>query len=409
MDDAQPLPMTRGNHMPTRGGASTCGEILELVRAGTVRTRREIQDLTGLSRSTLAQRMSQLLAAGYLRESGQIAGAAGRPTKVISFDGARQFVVSAGLGANHAELAVIDADGAILAETIHDIRIEDGPETTLRRVNRRLTDLITASQIDRGRCVGLGVGVPGNVRTATGRPHHPSLMPAWHDYPIAEHLSRAQRIPTYVDNDANLMALGESRVRYPTAASVVFVKVGTGIGAGLVLSGRTERGMAGAAGGIGHIRITGRDPELRCTCGAFGCLATHASGGALVRQLQQEGREVSKTRDVVVLVRDGDPLAISLVQDAGRLIGKVLATSVALLNPSIIVIGGEIATAGPYLVDAITEVIHDRTVPTVSRGLIIAATALGERAAAHGARHLVIDETFSAAAVDARLNESAAG
>jgi predicted NBD/HSP70 family sugar kinase len=394
--------------MQHRGGAVTSGEILELVRAGTVRTRREVQDLTGLSRSTLAQRMSQLLTAGYIRESGQIVGAAGRPTKVISFDGARQFVVAAGLGANHAELAVIDADGGILAEATHDIRIGDGPERTLRRLNRRLTDLITASQIDRARCVGLGVGIPGHVRTASGRPNHPPLMPGWHDYPIAEHLSRAQHLPVYVDNDANLMALGESRVRYPTAASLVFVKVGTGIGAGLVLSGSTERGTAGAAGGIGHIRIAGHHPELRCTCGAFGCLATQASGGALVRQLQEAGREISKTRDVAHLVRDGDPLAIRLVEDAGRLIGKVLATSVALLNPAIVVIGGEIGVSGPYLVDAITEVIHDRTLPIVSRGLTIAVTALGERAAAHGARHLVIDEMFSAAAVDSRLNESAA-
>jgi predicted NBD/HSP70 family sugar kinase len=393
--------------MSNRAGSVRAGDVLELIRAGTVRTRREIQDRTGLSRSTLAQRMSELIGAGYIREIGQITGAAGRPTKVISFDGAHQFVAAAGLGANHAELSVIDADGAVLAEAVHDVRMEDGPENTLRQLNRRLNDVIAASQIDRTRCVGLGVGIPGNVRPVSGRPNHPPLMPGWHDYPIAERLREAQGLPTYVENDANLMALGEARVRYPTAVSLLFVKVGTGIGAGVVLSGKVERGTAGAAGGIGHVRVSGYDPELRCTCGAYGCLATQASGGALMRRLRQAGRTVSRTRDVARLVQGGDSLAIDYVQNAGRLIGEVLANAVALLNPAVVVVGGEIATCGPYLVDAITDVIYDRIVPLVSRGLTIAVSALGERAAAQGARHLVIDAMFSAAAVNARLADGA--
>jgi predicted NBD/HSP70 family sugar kinase len=267
--------------------------------------------------------------------------------------------------------------------------------------------VIATSQIDRTRCVGLGVGIPGNVRPVSGRPNHPPLMPGWHDYPIAERLREAQGLPTYVENDANLMALGEARVRYPTAVSVLFVKVGTGIGAGVVLSGKVERGTAGAAGGIGHVRVSGYDPELRCTCGAYGCLATQASGGALMRRLRQAGRTVSRTRDVARLVQGGDSLAIDYVQNAGRLIGEVLANAVALLNPAVVVVGGEIATCGPYLVDAITDVIYDRIVPLVSRGLTIAVSALGERAAAQGARHLVIDAMFSAAAVNARLADGA--
>ena len=383
-------------------GTASAGEILAMVRAGTVRTRRELQDVTGLSRSTLVQRMAQLMEAGYLRETGQVAGTAGRPAKIISFDGANQFVVAAGLGATHAELAVVDADGTLTAEAMHELRVEEGPEQTLRRLNRRLTDLITAAGVDRDRCAGLGVGIPGPVQFGTGRPNQPPLMPGWHDYPIAQHLGGAQGMPTYVDNDANLMALGEARVQHPGAASLMFVKVGTGIGAGLVLDGRIERGVGGAAGNIGHIRIDA-DDEHRCTCGARGCLATQASGGALVRRLAAAGRAVTTARDVAQLARDGDVLAIKLVQQAGRLLGEVLATSVTLLNPSVLVIGGEIGTAGPYLLDAVTEAIHERTVAVISRGLTIVTSALGERAAVHGARHLVVDERFSAEAVDARL------
>lgn len=382
----------------------TAGSILELVRAGRVRTRRELQDVTGLSRSTLSMRMTQLTAAGYLRESGQVAGATGRPAKILSFNATGQVAVAVDLGAGHAHIAIVDGGGEILAEAFGELRIASEPDDVIRQVTRRVADLIARSGRPRSQVVGVGVGIPGPVRFETQRPNRPPLMPGWHDYPIAERLSEALGIPVFVDNDANLMALGESRVRYPSEPSLLFVKVGTGIGAGVILHGQPERGVAGGAGDIGHIRIVEGEAGLPCTCGATGCLATEASGAALVRRLRASGRPVDTLDEVARLLSGSDPLAVEEAGRAGRLLGEVLATSVALLNPAVLVLGGAVPGAGRWFVDAVRGAVFARTVPMVTRDLVITASELGAEAAIQGARHLVLDQVFSAGAVDARLS-----
>jgi predicted NBD/HSP70 family sugar kinase len=394
-------PMTMSPSSGTR--SATPGEILGLVRAGKVRTRRDIQDLTGLSRSTLALRMTELTEAGFLRETGLVAGTTGRPAKVLSFDGARQQVIVTALGAARAALAVVDGHGQILASASHEMRVGDGPERVLKRLIRRVADLTDNAVPDMGRVAGVGVSVPGPVSPTTGRPTHPPLMPGWHDFPVAERMSRALGTHVFVENDANLMALGEAREQYPDTPGLLFVTVGVGIGAGLILHGVPERGVAGGAGDIGHVRLSGAAPQLVCTCGSVGCLATQASGGALARKLKEAGRSVETSRDVVEAIAAGDGLAIELVREAGRALGEVLATSVALVNPAVLVLGGEISLAGTYLMDAVSETVHERTVPLVTRGLTIAQSALGADAVIQGARHLVIDQAFSPRAVDQRL------
>ncbi len=179
--------------------------------------------------------------------------------------------------------------------------------------------------------------------------------------------------------------------------------MGTGIGAGVILHGQAERGVAGGAGDIGHIRIMPEGTGRLCTCGAVGCLATEASGGAVARQLTEAGIPASHPADVVRLVADGDVTAIEAVQRAGHLLGDVLATSVALLNPAALVLGGSLSATGDVLVDAVRETVLARTVPLANRELTIAGSTLGSDAAVQGARHLVIDQTFSPAAIDARF------
>jgi predicted NBD/HSP70 family sugar kinase len=381
---------------------TSAGAILELVRSGQVRTRRELQDLTGISRSTLALRMTQLVDAGYLRETGQVAGVTGRPARILSFDEAAQLVLAVDLGATHAHLAVIDAGGRVLAEASSEIKIDSGPDDVLRAVTRRLFELLARCNRELADVAGVGVGIPGPVRFSTRRPNQPPLMPGWHDYPVAERLGEALGVPVFVDNDANLMGLGEMRERYPTSPSLLFVKVGTGIGAGVILRGEPERGIAGGAGDIGHIRM-GSQYARQCTCGAIGCLATEASGGAIARELTEAGTPASSTADVTRLLAAGDPLAIELVTRAGTLLGDVLATSVALLNPEVLVLGGSIAATGDHFLRAVRESIFARTVPLATRELVITPSSLGADAAVHGARHMVIEQAFSADAVDGRL------
>ena len=394
--------------MSAANGASL-GAILELVRSGQARTRRDVQDLTGLSRSTLALRMSHLLEAGYLREAGQVARSTGRPARILSFDESRQLVLAVDLGAMHAHLALIDAGGQILMAATASQRIDAGPDEVLRYVTRRLTELLARSGRSLSEVAGVGVGIPGPVRFNTQRPNNPPLMPGWHDFPVAERLSSVLGLPVFVDNDANLMGLGEARARYADSPSVLFVKIGTGIGAGVILHGQAERGVAGGAGDIGHIRITPTGQGRLCTCGAVGCLATEASGSAVARQLTEAGIPATTSADVARLVALGNPRAIELVQRAGRQLGDVLATSVALLNPATVVLGGSLSAAGNPFIDAVRETVFERTVSLANRELTITGSTLGSDAAVQGARHLVIDQTFSPAAIDARFGRFESG
>lgn len=391
----------------TSGNASA-GAILALVRSGRVRTRRELQDVTGLSRSTLSLRMNQLTSAGYLRETGQVTGSTGRPAKILAFDEEAQLVVAVDLGVTHARIALIDGSGRTLAEASGELQFPSEPDETLRYVARRVTEVVAQSGRSMSEVVGVGVGIPGPVRFDTQRPNTPPLMPGWHDLPVAQRLGQSLGVPVYIDNDANLMGLGEARSRYPDAPSVLFVKVGTGIGAGVILNGQPERGIAGGAGDIGHIRIV-RSGGRQCTCGAFGCLATEASGAAILRDLREGGADVHSIADVGRLASAGDPEVQRLAERAGHLLGEVLATSVALLNPAVLVVGGLVPAVAPGLVSAVRESVFERTVPLATRELTIAASALGGDAAVQGARHMVIDRVFAPEAVDARLAVATAG
>ncbi|HEU0214570.1 MAG TPA: ROK family transcriptional regulator [Jiangellaceae bacterium] len=389
--------------MPRKALTATAGQILELVRSGQVNTRRQLQEQTGLSRSTLGLRLAELISAGYLNESGLRAGAAGRPAGILSFADGDKYVLVADLGATHARVALQDAAGSTLATSAEHLRIEDGPEPVLHELRNRFGGLLSAAGRSPADLCGIGVGVPGPVDFATRRLQQPPIMPGWHDFPVAEVFENAFGVPTLVDNDANLMGLGEARRHYPDVASLLFVKVGTGIGAGLILHGQPERGVAGAAGDIGHIRVAHPVDGLRCACGATGCLAAHASGGALARQLTERGIPASTSHDVVRLVQTGNAEAIAMVRTAGQLLGEVLATAVAVLNPAVLVIGGAMALTHEYFLLGVRETLYERTVPLATRDLTVTSSALQDRAAIEGARIMVVDQEFSAEAVDSRL------
>ncbi|MBM7790016.1 ROK family transcriptional regulator [Tenggerimyces flavus] len=387
------------------------GEILELIRSGQVTTRRELQDLTGLSRSTVALRLAPLIANGYVRARVRRSGSAGRPANALSFDETGKLILAADLGATHGRYALTDAAGTVLAESAGELSIGSPPQTVLRTVIRRFRDLIRRTDRPVGQLAGIGIGVPGPVDYARGRPVQPPIMPGWHDYPVAAELSAAFDCPAFVDNDANIMGLGEMRTHYREEASLLFVKVSTGIGAGVILSGRPQHGVAGAAGDIGHIRIAHPVEGRRCACGASGCLAAHASGAALARRLSDAGLPAVSSLDVVRLVHEGHPDAIEAVRTAGSLLGEVLSTAIALLNPSVLVLGGDLVLTHEHFLLSVRQAIYERTVPLATRDLAIAGSQLGIRAGVEGARHMVVDEVFSAEAVDARLEtlETAGG
>jgi predicted NBD/HSP70 family sugar kinase len=357
-----------------------------------------------LSRSTVAARVDLLVEAGYLRESGREASARGRPSHVLGLDGSSRVVLAADLGAAHATVAVCDLAGHPLAEAVHDLRLADGPEPVLRWVEERWREMLAATGVSSDRVLGLGVSVPGPVDVVTGRiVHHTSVMPGWHDYPFREDLEQRFGAVCVVDNDANAMAIGEFHSEWPTSSPLLFVKVATGIGAGMVVDGRLVRGADSGEGDIGHVRITSADDGPLCVCGARGCLAASASGRALARMLREQGEDVPDSRSVVQLALTGHAEATRLVREAGLMIGDVLATAVSLLNPRILALGGDLVLVQDHFVGAVRERLYQRTQPQAARGLHVVASSLGDRAGVLGAARLALEEVLSAESVDRAL------
>ncbi len=383
-------------------GAAGAGTVLRLIREGRATTRAEIIAMTGLARSTVTQRLDQLLAERLVVPAGEAASTGGRPPSVLAFNRDAGVVLAGDLGATHSRLALTDLGGEIVGELAEDIAIAGGPEAVLDWVEAGFDALLANAGRTAAHVRGIGIGVPGPVEFATGRPIAPPIMPGWDGYPVAARLAGRYGAPTLVDNDVNTMALGEHWTHWRTTDHLLLVKVGTGIGCGIVAGGTILRGAQGAAGDLGHIQITS-DASVVCRCGNVGCLEAVAGGGAMAAQLRAIGLDAEDGRDVVALVRAGRPEAVGVVREAGRVLGSVLATSVNLFNPGVIVIGGDLSHAEEHLLAGVREVVYQRSLPLATRSLRIVRSRLDERAGVVGASVMVIEHVLSPDAVDDAL------
>jgi predicted NBD/HSP70 family sugar kinase len=383
--------------------APGAGAILQLVRSGQAATRADLAALTGLARSTVAQRVDALLAMQLLVARGDSQSTGGRPPTMLAFNHEAGVVLAGDLGATHSRVAVTDLGGTILAQTWRDIAIAEGPEAVLSWLESAFDGLL--EEVGRGPDAvrGVGVGLPGPVEFATGQPVNPPIMPGWDRYPVGDRLARRYRVPALVDNDVNIMAVGEHWSNWREEAFLLFVKIGTGIGSGIVAGGHVHRGADGAAGDIGHIHVPDHD-DIVCRCGNRGCLEAFAGGGAMAVRLREQGLPTQTSRDVVDQVRAGRPEALQLIREAGRTVGGVLATSVNMLNPAVIVIGGDVARADEPLMAGIREVVYRRSLPLATGRLRIVRSQLDDGAGVIGAAVMVLEEVLAPAAVDAAIS-----
>jgi predicted NBD/HSP70 family sugar kinase len=387
---------------PTQASSGGAGAILQLVRSGQATTRADLAAMTGLARSTVAQRVDALLARGLLVSRGDSPSTGGRPATMLAFNDGAGVVLCGDLGATHSRVAVTDLGGTVLAQTRHEIAIAEGPEVVLGWLEATFDGLL--DEIGRGHDAvrGVGVGLPGPVEFATGRPVSPPIMPGWDRYPVGDRLATRYGVPALVDNDVNIMAVGEHWSTWRDEAFLLFVKMGTGIGSGIVAGGHVHRGADGAAGDIGHIHVPDHD-DIVCRCGNRGCLEAFAGGGAMAARLREAGLDTHTSLDVVDRVRAGHPVATQLIREAGRTVGGVLATCVNMLNPAVIVIGGDLARADEPLLAGVREVVYRRSLPLATGRLRIVPSRLDDEAGVVGAAVMVIESVLAPDAVDAAL------
>jgi predicted NBD/HSP70 family sugar kinase len=379
------------------------GALLRLMRDGQPRTRAELAALTGLARSTIAQRIDALLGANFIGPAGEATSTGGRPPAQFAFNPSARVALAADIGATHARVAVTDLAGQVLAEHRDDLDVGLGPETVLQWAIERFHELLATIGRGPADLIGMGVGLPGPVEHSSGRPVNPPIMPGWDSFDVQGYLRERLGAVALVDNDVNIMALGEHFTQWPAAEHMMFVKVATGIGSGLISHGRLHRGAQGAAGDLGHLQLP-HGADIVCRCGNTGCLEAIASGAAIAARLTEQGLPAKSSRDVVTLARGGSVEALHAVRQAGRDIGEVLAAAVSLFNPSVIVIGGSLAQAGEHLIAGVREVVYRRSLPLATQDLRIVQSRTGDRAGIIGAAVMVIDHALAPAQVDALIS-----
>ena len=380
-----------------RSGVESPGDLLSLIRSGEATTRGQLTEATGLARSTIAQRVDALIGSGLVIEAGEAESTGGRPPTILGFNDNAGVVLAADFGATHSRIAFTNLGGETLLDRAVEIDIDRGPEDVLGWLELTFDELLADSDHSAANVKGIGVGLPGPVDFDRGVAVHPPIMAGWHEYPVADRLGARYGVPVLVDNDVNIMALGEQWVMTPRVEDFIYLKVGTGIGSGLVLDGRIHRGAHGAAGDIGHVQATNQG--VVCRCGNTGCLEAAAGGAALAAQLAAVHEGVTGSRDVVRLVREGKNDAARAVREAGRLIGQVLASTVNLLNPALIIVGGDMAEAEQQLLAGIREVVYRRSTALSTTDLQIRTSDLGDRAGVTGAAAMVIDHLLQPEAI----------
>ncbi|UED83258.1 ROK family transcriptional regulator [Streptomyces profundus] len=385
---------------PGDGGSAPAspGRVLALIAGGTAQTRADIARLTGLARSTVSQRVDALIAHGLLDEPTETGAGGRRLSRRLRLRTRDQLVLGVGLGATHGRVSLLDVAGAELATGEEPLRVAEGPEGVLGRVACLAHELLDAVGQPPTALRAIGVGLPGPVEFRTGQPVDPPIMPGWHRFPVPAFLTDRLGATTLVDNDVNLMALAERRRHLPGVDHLLFVKMGTGIGCGIVAGGQLHRGARGSAGDIGHIRV-GTD-ETPCRCGNLGCLEATVGGAALARRLGTPDAPLTATTEVVRLVKSGDREAVRLVREAGRAVGEVLAGLVNFFNPEAVVFGGALAAAHDQLLAGVREVVYRRSHPLATRNLRIEPSGAGRDAVALGAGLLAVDHALSPRQVD---------
>ena len=380
--------------------ATGAGRVLSLIRDGEAVTRADLARRTGLARSTVAQRVEALLAHRLVYEAGGSASTGGRPPTVLAFNRSAGVVLVADLGATHSRLAVSDLAGAPLAERAYDSDVARDPEIVLDWVYERFQELLADAGRSDDDVRGIGVGVPAPVAFSRGEPVAPPMMPGWDGFSIPGWFSRHYDAPVLVDNDVNIMALGEHWTHWRDCEHLLYVKIGTGIGCGIVSGRRIHRGAQGAAGDIGHVRLAGHD-DVVCRCGNIGCLEAVAGGRALAgaarrgRARRAHARATSCGSCARASRRRSRPCATP-----GRYLGEVLAECINFFNPGAIVIGGDIAEAHQQLLAGVREISFGRSLPMATRDLRMGCSQLGDRAGVIGAAIMVIEHVLAPETVD---------
>ncbi|WP_341675101.1 ROK family transcriptional regulator [Niveibacterium sp. SC-1] len=380
--------------------------VLETIFWSAGVSRAELAQLTDFSRSKANAAVAALIERGMLDETGPQVSSGGRRPETLLLSRNLGVLAAIDLGATSLDVALMTPDLTVLAHHSEPADVGSGPGVILSRVREVLRELRARCNIRREEIFAIGMGAPGPVEFGSALLVAPPIMPGWEGFSIREYLREEYAAPAYIDNDVNVMAMGELWRTHRQVPNFIVVKIGTGIGCGIVCNGMIYRGADGSAGDVGHICV---DPNgQRCHCGNQGCVEVMAAGPAIARmgtEAAQAGQSqmladvladkgVITPEEVGQASRSGDNAANAIIKLAGTLIGQMLASAVNFFNPSQVFICGGISRIGPLFLAAIRQSVYHRSLALSTRHLEIQYAPLGERAGIIGAGALALHETL---------------
>ena len=388
------------------------GDEAEVIRALSRQeaiSRTEIAHITGWSKAKTSHEIRDMVGKGFLIEVGEGTSQGGRKPRLLRLNNQLGFLVGLDIGATSIDLVIADASGKVIQRRSEPADVRQPPDAFFTHCCEIILEMALAQGCHPEQILGIGVGVPGPVDFSHAVLVAPPLMPDWENFPIRDFIQHT--FPTayvVVDNDVNIMALGELRAGDGAGVDhFIFVKIGTGIGAGIVSNGKIHRGNIGCAGDIGHICVDKQGAI--CRCGNSGCLEAVAAGPAiaekasqaakngsspLLLQLMESNGGVLRPEDVNAACREGDQAALEIIRSSGQMIGDVLAGLVNFFNPSHIFIGGGIGYFGNHLLVAIRRAVLRRSLPLATRNLSINFSRMGSDAGVTGAVALAREYLF---------------
>lgn len=363
--------------------------VVRAVRLAGSLTQAEIARSTGLSAATVSNIVRELRDNGTVQVTPTSSG--GRRARSVSLSGDAGIVVGVDFGHSHLRVAVGNLAHQVLAEQTEPIDVDVSAAQGFDRAEELVGRLISATGIGTDKVIGVGLGVPGPIDAATGVLGSTAILPGWGGINPRQELAGRLEMPVHVDNDANLGALGE--LVWGSGRGVkdlAYIKIASGVGAGLVINGRIYRGPGGTAGEIGHITLD--ESGSVCRCGNRGCLETYIAAGYVLELLRgSHGPDLTVPR-MVQLAREGDPGCRRVIADVGRHVGMGVANLCNVLNPSRVVLGGDLAESGELVLGPIRESVARYAIPSAARQLAVVPGALGGRAEVLGALALVLSE-----------------
>lgn len=370
-------------------------QVLDLIRSGTATSRADVARLLSMSASTASSRVDTLIRRGLLAEHPDTSARAGRRPRLLTLQPGLGTVAAVDMRHETARVAVADLTGEVVATAEAPISLDQGPRAVLSTVADALRELAQSPELH-----AVCVGVPGPVGPALDHVVAPARMPGWNGVDVASLGQELFGVPTLVENDANLLAVGDHLHRAGSGHSVI-VTVDTGIGCGVLVDGRLFRGASGMAGDVSHTKVAGA-PEVPCSCGRTACLDVVASGSALLQALDAAGVKATTVDDLIRMVQDGHPQATGLVREAGERIGEVLSTVISFFNPTELALAGPVSSLPPFMA-ALRSTVYASCLPATTGSLSITRVDDDREAALAGAIRLAADKAFTAGPLAAKV------